>query len=101
MANSTFLGPVVALNGFIGGPNVNASAANDTEQGGKVAYTFATSTSVTIATGQEAGKTLSAVGNQGVMLYTTDCISSAAGYIFSDGTSWKQMNAPASDISGT
>jgi len=98
MANSTFSGPVVALNGFIGGPNVNA---NDTEQGGKVAYTFSTSTTVQIATGQEAGKTLSAVGNDGVILYTTDCISSAAGYIFSNGTSWKQMNAPASDISGT
>jgi hypothetical protein len=36
MANTTFTGPVVALNGFIGGPNSNPHAgADDTQQGGR------------------------------------------------------------------
>jgi hypothetical protein len=40
MANTTFTGPVVALNGFIGGPNPNAQ---DTAQGGKTPWTVSTS----------------------------------------------------------
>ena len=58
MANTTFQGPVVSLNGIIGGPNPNAgSGANDTEQGGNVAYTATNATTLTIATGQYSGTT--------------------------------------------
>ena len=93
MANTTFTGPVVALNGFIGGPNVNAT---DTDQGGTTAFAFTNVTTITAGT-----RVLAATENEGVTVYTSDCISSAAGYVFSDGTTWKQMNAPASNISGT
>jgi hypothetical protein len=93
MANTTFSGPVTAINGFIGGPNPNAG---DTQQGGTTPYAFTNVTTITSSAG-----TLVATANEGVTVYTSDCISSAAGYVFSDGTTWKQMNAPASDISGT
>lgn len=93
MANTTFTGPVTALNGFIGGPNANAG---DTQQGGTTPYAFTNVTTITSSAG-----TLVATENEGVCVYTTDCISSAAGYVFSDGTTWKQMNAPASDIDGS
>jgi len=93
MANTTFTGPVVALNGFIGGPNVNAG---DTQQGGTTAYAYTNITTITSSAGA-----LVATENEGVCVYTSDCISSAAGYVFSDGTTWKQMNAPASDIDGS
>lgn len=93
MANTTFTGPVVALNGFIGGPNVNAG---DTQQGGTTAYAYTNVTTITSSAG-----VLKATENEGVTVYTSDCISSAAGYVFSDGTTWKQMNAPASDIDNT
>ena len=92
MANTTFTGPVVALNGFIGGPNANKG---DTEQGGSTPYAFTNVTTITSSAG-----VLIATENEGVCVYTSDCISSAAGYVFSDGTTWKQMNAPASDIDG-
>ena len=59
MANTTFTGPVVALNGFIGGPNPNAQ---DTAQGGKTPWTVSTSNVVQNAT---TGETLSAAGNEG------------------------------------
>ena len=96
MANTTFTGPVVSLNGFIGGPNVNAgTGANDTEQGGNTPYAFTNVTTITSSAG-----VLIATENEGACVYTSDCISSAAGYVFSNGTTWKQMNAPASDIDG-
>ena len=100
MANTTFQGPVVSLNGIIGGPNKNAgTGANDTEQGGKVPYTATNATTLTITSGQSSGTTLLATANEGALVYTSDCISGVAGYVFSDGTTWKQVNAPSSDIS--
>jgi hypothetical protein len=40
MANTTFTGPVTALNGFIGGANTNPHTGSaDTQQGGNVAWT--------------------------------------------------------------
>jgi hypothetical protein len=100
MANTTFQGPVVSLNGIIGGPNPNAgSGANDTEQGGKVVYSFSNTTTITIASGQFSGTNLLATASEGALVYTSDCISGVAGYVFSDGTTWKQVNSPSSDIS--
>jgi hypothetical protein len=98
MANTTFTGPVTSLNGFIGGPNANAG---DTQQGGTGTYAATNASTLTISTGSNSGNTLSAVGNTGVLVFTNNGISSAAGYCFSDGTTWKQVNAPASDISST
>ena len=97
MANTTFTGPVVALNGFIGGANENA---NDTAQGGKVSWTVSDASTVTIATGTRAGEELSAVGNDGVMIYVADGFSNAATYAFSDGTTWLRVQDGA-DISTT
>ena len=96
MANTTFTGPVVALNGFIGGPNVNSanSPSDDTEQGGAVAWSFSSTSLVQIASGQNAGETLSAVGNTGVMIYVSNGIAGLPGYAFSNGTTWQRMNAP-------
>jgi len=100
MANTTFQGPVVSLNGIIGGPNPNAgSGANDTEQGGNVVYSFLNTTTITIASGQYSGTNLLATASRGALVFTSDCISGVAGYVFSDGTTWKQVNAPSSDIS--
>ncbi len=101
MANTTFTGPVVSLNGIIGGPNPNAQATkeNDTEQGGSVVYSFTNVTTITIATGTYAGTKLLATENRAAMVFTSDCISGIAGYVFSDGTTWKQLNSPSSDIS--
>jgi hypothetical protein len=47
MAQTTFTGPVVALNGFIGGAN-NNSTASDTAQGGGVAWTVGSNTSTVL-----------------------------------------------------
>ena len=94
MANTTFTGPVVALNGFIGGPNVNSggTGTNDTQQGGNVAWTASNVTTLTIATGPKAGETLLATANEGVMLYIKNVSgASVPGYCFSDGTTWKQI----------
>jgi hypothetical protein len=55
MAQTTFTGPVVALNGFIGGANSN-STASDTAQGGGVAWTVSNTSTLTIASGQELVK---------------------------------------------
>ena len=100
MANTTFTGPVVALNGFIGGPNPNAGVgANDTEQGGNVVYSYSNTTTLTIASGQYSGTNLLATASKGALVYTSDCISGVAGYVFSDGTTWKQVNSPSSNIS--
>jgi len=92
MANTTFTGPVTAINGFIGGPNVNAG---DTQQGGTTA--FATTNASTITNGTE---TLSATTNEGVFIYVSDGFSNAATYAFSDGTTWKRVQ-DGSDISKT
>jgi hypothetical protein len=91
MAQTTFTGPVVALNGFIGGAN-NNSTASDTAQGGGVAWTVGTNTStVTIASGTRSGETLSAVGNEGVMIYVSNGYTGNSVYAFSDGADWKQI----------
>jgi hypothetical protein len=102
MANTTFTGPVVALNGFIGGPNVNAGVPgpNDTEQGGNVAWTVSNASTVTIASGSRAGDTLSAVDNDGVMIYVANGFSNAATYAFSDGTTWKRVQDGANIATG-
>ena len=97
MANTTFTGPVVSLNGFIGGANENAQ---DTAQGGKVSWTVSDASTVTIATGTRSGEELSAVNNDGVMIYVADGFSNAATYAFSDGTTWKRVQDGA-DISTT
>ena len=90
MAQTTFTGPVVALNGFIGGAN-NNSTASDTAQGGGVAWTVGSNTStVTIASGPRSGETLSAVGNEGVMIYVSNGYTGNSVYAFSDGSDWKQ-----------
>ena len=93
MAQTTFTGPVVALNGFIGGANNNTpTRANDTQQGGGVAWTVRSNTStVTIASGTRAGETLSAVGNEGVMIYVANGYTGNSVYAFSDGSDWKQI----------
>ena len=88
MANTTFTGPVVALNGFIGGAN---ETAGDTQQGGKVSWTVSNASTVTIATGSRAGETLSAVGNDGVMIYVDNGFSNAPTYAFSNGTQWIRL----------
>jgi hypothetical protein len=88
MANTTFTGPVVALNGFIGGANENAG---DTQQGGKISWTVSNASTVTIASGTRSGETLSAVDNDGVMIYVSNGFSNAATYAFSDGTTWKRV----------
>jgi hypothetical protein len=88
MANTTFTGPVVSLNGFIGGANENA---HDTAQGGKISWTVSNASTVQIATGTRAGEELSAVDNDGVMIYVSNGFSNAATYAFSDGTTWKRV----------
>jgi len=92
MAQTTFNGPVVALNGFIGGANNNTpTRANDTQQGGNVPWTVSNASTVTIASGTRAGETLSAVGNEGVMIYVSNGYTGNAVYAFSNGTTWKQV----------
>lgn len=84
MANTTFSGPVTSLNGFIGGPNVNAG---DTQQGGSTAWAYSTSAAVTDGT-----NTLDAATNEGVMIYVSDGATGSSIYAFSDGTSWKRVD---------
>ena len=101
MANTTFTGPVTALNGFIGGANTNAHTGSaDTQQGGNVARTVSNASTVTIASGTRSGETLSAVGNTAVLVYVADGFSNAPAYAFSDGTTWKRVQDGA-DISTT
>ena len=90
MAQTTFTGPVVALNGFIGGANSN-STAPDTAQGGGVAWTVQDTSTLTIASGTRSGETLSAVSNLGVMVFVANGYTGNATYAFSDGTTWKQV----------
>lgn len=94
MANTTFQGPVVSLNGIIGGPNPNAGGfgANDTEQGGNVAYTATNATTLTIATGQYSGTTLLATSNAGALVYVSNGASGNAIYAFSDGAEWLRVD---------
>ena len=99
MAQTTFTGPVVALNGFIGGAN-NNSTASDTAQGGGVAWTVSNASTVTIASGTRSGETLSAVDNDGVMIYVANGFSNAATYAFSDGTTWKRVQDGADIATG-
>ncbi|NDB62020.1 hypothetical protein EB001_26810 [bacterium] len=104
MANTTFNGPVTSLNGFIGGPNPNAGASgtpDDTQQGGNVVYSFSNTTTLIIASGAYSGTTLLATTNRGVMTFTSNCISGNAGYVFSDGTTWKMVNAPTTSIASS
>jgi len=103
MANTTFTGPVTALNGFIGGANINSggTGANDTQQGGNVAWTVSNASTVTIASGTRSGETLSAVGNGGVMIYVADGFSNAPTYAFSNGTQWIRLNTTSVAISKT
>jgi len=101
MANTTFTGPVTALNGFIGGANTNAHTGSaDTQQGGNVAWTVSNASTVTIASGTRSGETLSAVGNTAALVYVADGVSNAPAYAFSDGTTWKRVQDGA-DISKT
>jgi hypothetical protein len=101
MANTTFTGPVTALNGFIGGANTNAHTGSaDTQQGGNVAWTVSNASTVTIASGTRSGENLSAVGNTAVLVYVADGFSNAPAYAFSDGTTWKRVQDGA-DISTT
>jgi len=104
MANTTFTGPVCSFNGFIGGPNPNAGVsgtADDTQQGGNVVYSYSNVTTLTISSGYYSGTNLLATTNRGVTVFTSNCISGVAGYVFSDGTTWKMMNLPGSNIASS
>lgn len=91
MANTTFKGPVTSLNGFIGGPNPNAS---DTQQGGTTVFYATNVTTLTDGT-----NTLLATANEGVMVYCEDSVNATTnGYVFSNGTTWKQVGSPATDV---
>jgi hypothetical protein len=94
MAQTTFNGPVVSLNGFIGGPNPNAGGTgpNDTEQGGKIPYTATNATTLTIISGSESGTKLLATVNAGNLVYVSNGASGNAVYAFSDGTSWLRVD---------
>ena len=85
MAQTTFKGPVTSLNGFIGGPNPNAT---DTQQGGTTPWSFSSTSVVQNAT---TGETFSAVGNTGVMIYVDNGFSNAPTYAFSNGTQWIRL----------
>ena len=97
MANTTFQGPVVSLNGIIGGPNPNAggSGANDTEQGGKVPYTATNATTLTITSGSESGTKLLATVNAGALVYVSNGAAGNAVYAFSDGAEWLRVDTRA------
>jgi hypothetical protein len=100
MANTTFSGPVTSINGFIGGPNPNAGGTGsaDTQQGGTTPWSFSSTSVVQNAT---TSATLSAVGNTGVMIYVSNGAAGNPGYAFSNGTTWKQMAAPTTDIASS
>ena len=103
MANTTFTGPVVSLGGLIGGPNPNAQATkeNDTEQGGNIAYSVTNVTTLTISSGTYSGSTLLATENKGVMVFVNNLTASnVSGYAFSNGTTWKQLNSPGTNVVG-
>ena len=101
MAQTTFTGPVVSLNGFIGGPNVNAqgSSATDTQQGGSDPF-LASEGNVTTLSTTGGTRTLLATENEGVMAYVKNGANgtSVSCYVFSDGTQWLQANDPTSTV---
>jgi hypothetical protein len=100
MANTTFTGPVVALNGFIGGPNVNAgSGANDTEQGGNLPF-IASAGNVTTLSTTGGTRILKATENEGVIAYVKNGANgtSISCYVFSNGAQWLQLNDPTSTV---
>jgi len=100
MANTTFTGPVVALNGFIGGPNVNAgSGANDTEQGGNLPF-IASAGNVTTLSTTGGTRILKATENEGVIAYVKNGANgtSISCYVFSNGAQWFQLNDPTSTV---
>lgn len=80
MANTTFTGPVTSLNGFIGGPNINAS---DTQQGGKTVFTTVDASTISNGT-----TTLNAGDNEGLLIYVRDGAAGAPVYAFSNATNW-------------
>ena len=91
MANTTFKGPVVALNGFIGGANVNPhTGTDDTQQGGTNTWSVTDANTVTNGT-----DSLEAASNEGVMIYVDNGAAGAAVYAFSDGTNWKRCDTLA------
>jgi hypothetical protein len=84
MGKSTWSGPVISLNGFIGGADVNAT---DTQQGGTTPWTVTSATTLTNGTSNLVANT-----NEGVMVYVQDGANSAATYAFSDGATWLRMD---------
>jgi hypothetical protein len=96
MANTTFTGPVVALNGFIGGPNVNAS---DTDQGGTNPFIAASGNVTTLST-STGDRTLLATANEGVIAYVKNGNNgtSVSCYVFSDGAQWLKLNDPTATV---
>jgi hypothetical protein len=77
------------------------AGADDTQQGGSVAYTVSNASTVIIASGQNSGQTLSAVGNaKAFYYYVANGNSGAAVYAFSDGTTFLRVN-DLSNISTT
>ena len=101
MAQTTFTGPVVSLNGFIGGPNVNAqgTSATDTQQGGSDPF-LASEGNVTTLSTTGGTRTLLATANEGVMAYVKNGANgtSISCYVFSDGAQWLQVNDPTSTV---
>jgi hypothetical protein len=97
MATTTFTGPITSLNGFIGGPNVNAggNGANDTQQGGTNPWGYQSNTAI-----YDGTNTLDATTNEGVLVYVQDGANGAATYAFSDGTTWLRCDTRA-NISAT
>jgi len=92
MGKSTWSGPVISLNGFIGGPDVNAS---DTQQGGTNPWGYQSNTAI-----YDGTNTLLANTNEGVLVYVQDGANGAATYAFSDGTTWLRCDTRA-NISAT
>jgi len=97
MANTTFKGPVTSLHGFIGGPNPNANTAgttSDTQQGGTTIFYSTNVTTLTNGT-----DTLVSTTNEGVMVYCEQGTNATTNsYVFSNGTTWKQLAAPTTDV---
>jgi hypothetical protein len=91
MGKSTWSGPVISLNGFIGGADVNAS---DTQQGGTTAWTVTNATTLTNGT-----TSLDAATNEGVLVYVQDGAANSAIYAFSNGVSWVRCDNVAANVS--
>ena len=104
MANTTFSGPVVALNGFIGGPNVNANVtgtSTDTQQGGNLPFIAASGNATTLSTAATVNpRTLLATASEGTIAYVKNGANgtSVSCYVFSDGAQWLQLNDPTATV---